>query len=1057
MRLRTIAFISVLFITLFSAKQQTLAATQLADGAVPGSQPEASVGDSFGPAISDDGRFVTFLSLADDLTPDIPDAAPDVFRFDRQTGEMKLVSDVDLPLVGLRSDVRLSSSSANGRLVSYTADAQRIFGGQHYPTTAFVWRDLTANTNEVPTEPFNYPNSFVPVPAVDLQMAADGSVAYFSSSFPIINPDDTNYFAGLRYYTPANGNITNIWLRLPQLTGTNIPPNKPVDAHIDSTPDGRYAVWQMGLTPFSPGQGTRLRSEIMLYDAEVNSATQISVHAQNDADTLGDSFSPSISDNGRRIVFESRGTNLVTSKLNGTDRNVYLFDLDTQTTILVNTNSAGTVAAGSVSSAAAVSGDGNSTVFFSDAPDLVDGGANETGDLFLRNNQTGEIKCVSTQAQWKGLVVRNAIKPVISSDGEWLLYQTPGSGLFLYQRSLDQNTLITTDCETDPASMTPDAGLVAFTASAKAINATSSSTARNVYVWQRSSGTVELITRRNPKYTYPLPDADIRMTEGGISADGNRFVFRSAAKNLISNQPDAYEALWVRDIALQTNILVAQHDGHYRATGPRPFSEAVISGNGRYVAYLAQRTNLPPEGLALNGWDDVIVHDLTTGVDQLITASRTGSLEGSSNSFGIMISTNGDRVAFMSYATNLTTDASGQPGFYVWDQTSDSIRRMDSPGTGSPGLVEINSAAQSPDGSRVAFVAHIDGTSGTPYYHLFTRSWNDLQPTQLPLDEVSELVWSADSQHLAATASDGSGIQPYLIDFGNGVSVKTPSLKNENTTGISVSGDGGTVAYIVDGFDPIVPAAWNPATDEVSLGTNIGILPDVIFRRLGTAVSNDGRFIAFRAKMNGGSNPKPEYRSHLRIWDRVNDTYTMVDRSLFDGQPADIAPNRFAFSAEGSRLFLQTSQADTVSTDDNLSSDVFYLDMVTQDSDHDGMDDQWEMAYFNTLDRDGSDDFDGDGISDLGEYLAGTVPINSTSVLSVTDIRVYNADERILLWQSVTGKRYRVQMKPSVNAFAWLDRSDVITAIRESTYFIDSPATGSELPATRFYRVVVVQ
>lgn len=232
MRLRTVTLVTVLFITLLSAGQESSAAIQLADGSLPGSQPEESQGDSFAPAISDDGRFVTFVSLADDLTSDVPDAAPDVFRFDRQTGETKLVSDVDLPLVGLRTDVRLSSSSANGQLISYTADAQRIFGGQRYPSTAFIWQNLTANTNDVPTEPFNYPDSFIPVPAVDLQMAADGSVAYFSSTFPIINPDDTNYFAGLRYYTPANGNVTNIWLRLPQLSETNVPPNRPVDSHI---------------------------------------------------------------------------------------------------------------------------------------------------------------------------------------------------------------------------------------------------------------------------------------------------------------------------------------------------------------------------------------------------------------------------------------------------------------------------------------------------------------------------------------------------------------------------------------------------------------------------------------------------------------------------------------------------------------------------------------------------------------------------------------------------------------------------------------------------------
>jgi hypothetical protein len=49
--------------------------------------------------------------------------------------------------------------------------------------------------------------------------------------------------------------------------------------------------------------------------------------------------------------------------------------------------------------------------------------------------------------------------------------------------------------------------------------------------------------------------------------------------------------------------------------------------------------------------------------------------------------------------------------------------------------------------------------------------------------------------------------------------------------------------------------------------------------------------------------------------------------------------------------------------------------------DGDGMDDDWEMAHFGTLDRDGTGDFDGDGHTDLEEFLAGTDPTNSGSIL----------------------------------------------------------------------------
>lgn len=46
----------------------------------------------------------------------------------------------------------------------------------------------------------------------------------------------------------------------------------------------------------------------------------------------------------------------------------------------------------------------------------------------------------------------------------------------------------------------------------------------------------------------------------------------------------------------------------------------------------------------------------------------------------------------------------------------------------------------------------------------------------------------------------------------------------------------------------------------------------------------------------------------------------------------------------------------------------------SNDSDHDGMDDGWELEYFGNLDRDGTGDMNGNGISDLDEYNAGNDP-----------------------------------------------------------------------------------
>ena len=72
---------------------------------------------------------------------------------------------------------------------------------------------------------------------------------------------------------------------------------------------------------------------------------------------------------------------------------------------------------------------------------------------------------------------------------------------------------------------------------------------------------------------------------------------------------------------------------------------------------------------------------------------------------------------------------------------------------------------------------------------------------------------------------------------------------------------------------------------------------------------------------------------------------------------------------------------------DNVSNLQEYVDGTDPttpgagvDSDMDGIPDDWEIFYFGNLNRDGSGDFDADGVSDLNEFLQGTSPLVSGDV-----------------------------------------------------------------------------
>jgi len=114
------------------------------------------------------------------------------------------------------------------------------------------------------------------------------------------------------------------------------------------------------------------------------------------------------------------------------------------------------------------------------------------------------------------------------------------------------------------------------------------------------------------------------------------------------------------------------------------------------------------------------------------------------------------------------------------------------------------------------------------------------------------------------------------------------------------------------------------------------------------------------------------------------------------------------------------------------------------------MDDDWEIAYFNTLARDGRGDFDNDGQTDFEEFRAGTNPANDNSVLRVLTLTPLLGGGKTLLWSATPGRTYRVEFKADPQAAEWSELPGTVTAAGTTGSKVD-PAAGSD--AHRFYRV----
>jgi hypothetical protein len=125
-----------------------------------------------------------------------------------------------------------------------------------------------------------------------------------------------------------------------------------------------------------------------------------------------------------------------------------------------------------------------------------------------------------------------------------------------------------------------------------------------------------------------------------------------------------------------------------------------------------------------------------------------------------------------------------------------------------------------------------------------------------------------------------------------------------------------------------------------------------------------------------------------------------------------------------------------------LAPSEFLVPVTGNDTDGDGMDDTWETASFGGLGETGAGDFDGDGTTNLVEFLIGLDPTDGSSVFAGT------LDGYTLTWPAAAGLTFTVERSTTLGV--WEEVGTVNATSTTATWTDSSPLSGKA-----FYRVVL--
>lgn len=312
------------------------------------------------PAITPDGRYVVFESLANNLHPDDPgsDIVGDIYLRDLETHSTRLISRATgLSGAKYADNSAWPSISDDSRYTCFLRWSAGMIVG------LFLRDEVAATTTQIGVSMIENSPSSISGDAswLSWQVVAGASIPEQIYTCPL----------------PAGSPTINVSRR----PGGGANDSNGINSSPRYSADGFFVAFQSQATNLSPTDDDNGRSDIYLWERLTDQMTRVSLTNSGD-EASGDSIQPSPSADARFIAFASNAGNLVNGDLNGS-YDIFVRDRILGTTVRVSIRTYGLEANGD-SLKPSLSRDGRFVAFESYATNMVGGDTNTAADIFLR-------------------------------------------------------------------------------------------------------------------------------------------------------------------------------------------------------------------------------------------------------------------------------------------------------------------------------------------------------------------------------------------------------------------------------------------------------------------------------------------------------------------------------------------------------------------------------------------------------------------------------------------------------------------------------------------------